>query len=1222
MEPRYRGRTHNKRFQPPRRVDSQSQESGPSTSASSSQVIAEDFGNDSCTGGIPSAESSCKTLPVVGPCGNIADQFDSDSEELEKEMVEQSSDQSIHLLSVLGGFQSAAAAARQNSMESSVSHFTNSPKTNGLDRIANTNRGPAKKPWAKDPTQSSIMKFVSASGPSSSSASSLSISSSGSCSTNGGGNQSHVENNRSTTECQEGKIQYGTPSKMYSPIKKVSDTVYVISDDSSGSPDKPSGSSSAHSDLAKSVSKNLFSSFATQKKPTATSSGALSNSTRGRGKKPNTATKRKSSAGNSSRQKGKSKADSSQRTFSLSSSSLSFMNVDFDDSDNKDFVDIPASIPPSKQEVEVGKTYGLLNDSKVTTVKENYFEKLPLDVIENIFCGLPMLDLCLTTNRVCLAWNEIISSDTFIPWKKTYHKLKLGESSAKDTVHKIMAEEDMKMPSLRLLNLISYMQKLKRVDPHNNACELLKQHPKYTWALALLQEKAPHCIRDKEPNPWSLMCAMVMVAATVQDLHTTLKLLMSPRSHLMCLEVLECFYCIATFLLAFKMIHLPPMGNRPESANLVVNLGGGKKSSVVNGMHYRLFYALYLYENTSVSNHAMLQEAMPSSSGQQSIVKYSRGDTAVRLTHEQMRIIKYTPDASSGEVVKIFAFAGSGKTTTLVRYAQMRPNLKFLLIVFNKSVCNHAQATFPRNVTCKTGHGLAFGAVGRRYAAAEKLHAGNLRVYEVSYALKAREKHKENQYIRAKFVIETLKKYMSSDDEDITTLHVPTERMGDNGQKESIPHDARMRYASDATDYWNRMKKMEDKGVRMTHDGYLKLWQLYKPELKQYDIILVDEAQDLTPALLDVVQRQSQPRIFVGDQHQQIYAFRGAVNAMQGVQADRVFYLTQSFRFGPEIAQVANTILEVLKDEHRKTIAGHSTPDTINGGQIGQLAVLCRSNFTVFAEAVKVCVYSDQPVRIAFVGGLEGFGLSMLMDVYTLMLSTEDKKKDGHEIQNQFIKRFQNLADLEKYAEKTLDNELMGKIRIVKTYHHNLPQCLHKIREKAVSNVASADVVFSTVHKAKGLEFSTVKITDDFIDLHDILRVTSIEKHMMQGEEANLLYVAVTRAKRALIMSKTVRTLLSRVGGGCYQPILTEKLVQDGVSLTFKPQALTLYRSKVTLSSKEAVRAGLLSPELISNMGSEYAHLFGKGFEKTEMEDEEDILIEHNGFNIGIQVYD
>lgn len=28
------------------------------------------------------------------------------------------------------------------------------------------------------------------------------------------------------------------------------------------------------------------------------------------------------------------------------------------------------------------------------------------------------------------------------------------------------------------------------------------------------------------------------------------------------------------------------------------------------------------------------------------------------------------------------------------------------------------------------------------------------------------------------------------------------------------------------------------------------------------------------------------------------------------------------------------------------------------------------------------------------------------------------------------------------------------------------------------------DVVLSTVHKAKGLEFSTVKVTDDFTDLH------------------------------------------------------------------------------------------------------------------------------------------
>ena len=56
--------------------------------------------------------------------------------------------------------------------------------------------------------------------------------------------------------------------------------------------------------------------------------------------------------------------------------------------------------------------------------------------------------------------------------------------------------------------------------------------------------------------------------------------------------------------------------------DLMVNIVGGKASSVVSGLHYRLFYALYLYENSCVSNHSMLQETMANHTGQQSIIKY------------------------------------------------------------------------------------------------------------------------------------------------------------------------------------------------------------------------------------------------------------------------------------------------------------------------------------------------------------------------------------------------------------------------------------------------------------------------------------------------------------------------------------------------------------------------------------------------------------------------
>lgn len=58
--------------------------------------------------------------------------------------------------------------------------------------------------------------------------------------------------------------------------------------------------------------------------------------------------------------------------------------------------------------------------------------------------------------------------------------------------------------------------------------------------------------------------------------------------------------------------------------------------------------------------------------------------------------------------------AGTGKTTTLVKFAEQRPHLRFLYVAFNKSVAREAQRRFPSNVDCKTVHSLAYSCVGRR----------------------------------------------------------------------------------------------------------------------------------------------------------------------------------------------------------------------------------------------------------------------------------------------------------------------------------------------------------------------------------------------------------------------------------------------------------------------------------------------------------------------------
>lgn len=57
---------------------------------------------------------------------------------------------------------------------------------------------------------------------------------------------------------------------------------------------------------------------------------------------------------------------------------------------------------------------------------------------------------------------------------------------------------------------------------------------------------------------------------------------------------------------------------------------------------------------------------------------------------------------------------GTGKTTTLVKYAEQRPDLRFLYVAFNNSVASEARRRFPSNVDCKTVHSLAYHDVGKR----------------------------------------------------------------------------------------------------------------------------------------------------------------------------------------------------------------------------------------------------------------------------------------------------------------------------------------------------------------------------------------------------------------------------------------------------------------------------------------------------------------------------
>jgi len=73
------------------------------------------------------------------------------------------------------------------------------------------------------------------------------------------------------------------------------------------------------------------------------------------------------------------------------------------------------------------------------------------------------------------------------------------------------------------------------------------------------------------------------------------------------------------------------------------------------------------------------------------------------------------------------------------------------------------------------------------------------------------------------------------------------------------------------------------------------MWQLTSPDIYGYDVIMLDEAQDCSECMRDILERQQRHTalVFVGDSHQQIYAFRKARDALMNVNHTHTYYLTQ-----------------------------------------------------------------------------------------------------------------------------------------------------------------------------------------------------------------------------------------------------------------------------------------------------------------------------------------
>lgn len=469
----------------------------------------------------------------------------------------------------------------------------------------------------------------------------------------------------------------------------------------------------------------------------------------------------------------------------------------------------------------------------------------------------------------------------------------------------------------------------------------------------------------------------------------------------------------------------------------------------------------------------------------------------MNYTEEQFDVIECQDDN-----LTVNAFAGTGKTSTLVGYSQARPESRILYMAFNSSVAAEARGRFPANVECRTSHSLAFSSFGAAY----KHKLGNPRAKDAVEYLRNVMRPTDmgrDQYFFAQHALRRVIAYFGtgSIDDDI-----PDDQDGAvmvNPSGESI--DYRMVLKA-ARLLWAAMKDKTNTAIAMPHDGYLKLFQLSSPNLSRYDIILLDEAQDTNPCLLNIMNSQTTGKVLVGDKHQNIYGFRSSINAMAQVEGTALA-LTSSFRFGGHIAGVANSILEVFCGE-RNQIKGLST----DRSGIKSRCYLHRTNSGLFGRGVEMIQKREKP---HFVGGVSKYAFESIVDTWKLSMGMKD-------IRDPFIRRFESYADLESYGESVDDREIKSRMKIVSNYGSKIPLYVEQLT-RSDTPADKATATLTTAHQSKGQEWDFVELGDDFPAMmvgelpRTAVNAKQADEKSLGQEEANLIYVASTRAKKELV---------------------------------------------------------------------------------------------------------
>lgn len=447
----------------------------------------------------------------------------------------------------------------------------------------------------------------------------------------------------------------------------------------------------------------------------------------------------------------------------------------------------------------------------------------------------------------------------------------------------------------------------------------------------------------------------------------------------------------------------------------------------------------------------------------------------------------------------VIARAGSGKTTTIVEGFKFIPRgKKTLMAAFNKIIAEELKARAPSYVECCTLHSLGYRAVRLNFGNTVTLD--NRKMSTIFETMIGDDWDLNMQLCKCASLC---KGFLWDSPAKITEL---IEKFGiDTGE---LKEEQFIKYVIQALGYAKSQKQIVD------FDDMIWFPFIYNLNVGKYDYVFVDEAQDLNAAqiAMSLSAVKADGRIIaVGDPHQSIYQFRGADSeAIPNIVARtnaKTLPLSVSYRCPKLVIELAQQVvpdIEHSPDAPLGVVEYMMVGDLLKSVSKGDF-VLSRTN----APLVKYCMAL---LKIGVPANIQGRDIGANL--------------------NYFIKKSKckTIETLIKYIEKWRKTEVARLIvekKDVETCNDkaetltNLCEDISTIKELKDRIDALFDdtddhnkVIFSTTHKAKGLERDRVFV----------LSWTYRSKGAGGGEESNLWYVAITRAKKELYIVQKVKT--------------------------------------------------------------------------------------------------